>query len=192
VHFTPLAHGAIVAAVDEWLQELRFSFGFIDWKDPRSIVLPLIAPFSMATLAAQAGARGLATLEAIGASRYLDFIKYCVQIFSEFPVYVGLEYGKIIARHQRWLDDHPEDSATRTELGRTLVKLGRFTEALEELSKAAQDGEAAGGMDRRRLGSRRADDLEQFPVPLDYRVDGRGSRRGRQELRRIRRPRWLA
>ncbi len=139
VHFTPLAPGAITAGIDEWLQEFRFSFGFIDWKDPRSLALPLIAPFSMATLGAQAGLRGLATLEAIGAPRYLDFIRYCVQIFSEFPVYVGLEYGKIIARHQRWLDDHPEDSATRTELGRTLVKLGRFKEALEELNNAAQD-----------------------------------------------------
>jgi tetratricopeptide (TPR) repeat protein len=139
VHFTPLARGAIMAAIDEWLQELRFSFRFIDWKDPHTLALPLIAPFSIATLGAEAGLRGLATLEAIGAPRYLDFIKYCVEIFSEFPVYVGLEYGKIIARHQRWLEDHPDDAVTRTELGRTLVKVGRFTEALEELKRAARD-----------------------------------------------------
>ena len=141
LHFTPLAPGAIMAAIDEWLQEFRFSFRFVDWKDPRSLVLPLIAPFSMTTLGADAGLRGLATLEAIGAPRYLEFIKYCVEIFSEFPIYVRLEYGKVIERHQRWLADHPDDAVARMELGRTLVKVGRFSEALEELKRAAQDPE---------------------------------------------------
>src|SRR5262245_51196135 len=141
VHFTPLAPGAIMSAIDEWLQEFRFSFRFVDWKDPRSLALPLIAPFSMTTLGAEAGLRGLATLEAIGAPRYLEFIKYCVEIFSEFPVYVRLEYGKSSERHQRWLAKHADDAVTRMELGRTLVKVGRYSEALEELKRAAQDPE---------------------------------------------------
>ncbi len=62
-----------------------------------------------------------------------------MQVFSEFPVYVGLEYGDVIEKHMRWLERHPDDSATRTELGRTLLKVGRFEEAREELTRAAED-----------------------------------------------------
>jgi tetratricopeptide (TPR) repeat protein len=139
IHFTPPSAAAVPDAVRQWLQAARFSLRFVDWKDPRSLALLLIAPASLTTLGAQSGIRALATLEAIGAPRYLDFIKYCVQIFSEFPVYVGLEYGEVIDYQKNWLQDHPNDSATRTELGRTLVKVGRFEEARLELETAAQD-----------------------------------------------------
>ncbi|HEX4604629.1 MAG TPA: FG-GAP-like repeat-containing protein [Candidatus Angelobacter sp.] len=139
IHFTPAATEAVPVAIKEWLQAARFSFRFMDWKDPRSLALGLAAPFSLATLGAQAGQRGLLTLEAIGLPRYLEFIKYCVQIFSEFPVYVGLEYGEVIEKHKRWLEHHPDDSTTRTELGRTLIKVGRFEEAREELARGAED-----------------------------------------------------
>jgi tetratricopeptide (TPR) repeat protein len=139
IHFTPMATEAIPGAIREWLHAARFSFHFVDWKNPRSLALVLAAPFSFATLGAQAGQRGLVTLEAIGAPRYLDFIRYCIQIFSEFPVYVGLEYGDVVEKHKGWLAEHPDDSATRMELGRTLVKVGRFEEAREELVCAAED-----------------------------------------------------
>ena len=130
-------YDAIPGVVRDWLRAARFSFGFVDWKDPRSLALGLAAPLSFVTLGAQAGQRGLVTLEAIGAPRYLDFLKYCVQIFSEFPVYVGLEYGEVIEKHERWLERHPGDAATRLELGRTLVKVGQYEEALNELEQAA-------------------------------------------------------
>jgi tetratricopeptide (TPR) repeat protein len=139
IHFAPMAAEAIPGAIREWLRAAGFSFRFMDWRDPRSLALALASPFSLATLGAQAGQRGLLTLEAIGAPRYLNFIKYCMQVFSEFPVYVGLEYGDVIEKHKRWLERHPDDSATRTELGRTLLKVGRFEEAREELTRAAED-----------------------------------------------------
>jgi tetratricopeptide (TPR) repeat protein len=139
VHFTPAAIDAIPGAIRDWLRAASFSFRFMEWRDPRSLASTLVTPFSLATLGAQAGQRGLMTLEAIGAPRYFEFIKYCVQIFSEFPVYVGLEYEEVIQKQQRWLDRHPDDAATRTELGRTLVKVGRFEEAREELVLAAED-----------------------------------------------------
>src|SRR5580765_2166363 len=114
IHFAPMAAEAIPGAIREWLRAAGFSFRFMDWRDPRSLALALASPFSLATLGAQAGQRGLLTLEAIGAPRYLNFIKYCMQVFSEFPVYVGLEYGDVIEKHKRWLERHPDDSATRT------------------------------------------------------------------------------
>ena len=142
VHFTPSDPAAIPGAVDDWMRAAKFSFRFVDWKDPRTLGLALAARFSLATLGAQVGLRGLASLEAIGAPRYLEFLKYSVQIFSEFPVYVGLEYGEVIEREKKWLASHPEDAVTRTELGRALVKVGRFAEAAVELERAAAENPA--------------------------------------------------
>jgi tetratricopeptide (TPR) repeat protein len=139
VHFTPLSWTAVPGAMKDWLRAAKCSFDFVDWKNPQSLALPLAAPLSLATLGAQAGLRGLAALDVIGLPRYLEFIKFCVQIFAEFPVYVGLEYEEIIERQQTWLDGHPDDAVTRTELGRTLVKVGRFAEAGKELERAAQN-----------------------------------------------------
>ena len=139
VHFTPADPAAIAGAVNDWMRAARLCFGFVDWREPQSLALVLAAPFSLATLGAQTGLRGLASLEAIGAPRYLEFLKYSVQIFSEFPVYVGLEYGEVIERQKKWLASHPEDAATRTELGRALVKVGRFSEAAAELERAAAE-----------------------------------------------------
>jgi len=138
-HFTPSDPRAMPEAMWEWMQAARSSFRFIDWKDPRSLFLPLLAPFSLATLTAQTGRRALATWEAIGTPGLLDFISYCIQIFAEFPVYVALEYEDLIDRRKKWLAAHPDDAETRTELGRTLVKVGRFDEAAKELEQAVQD-----------------------------------------------------
>jgi tetratricopeptide (TPR) repeat protein len=141
VYFSPQDWAAIPAALKDWLRASRFSFEFVDWKNPQNLALTLLAPLSLATLGTQSGLRGLATLEAIGLPRYLEFIKFCVQIFAEFPVYVGLEYEAVIERQQTRLAGHPNDAVTRTELGRSLVKVGRFEEAREELERAAQNSD---------------------------------------------------
>jgi len=141
IHFSSPHPAAIPGAIRDWLRFARFSFNFVDWKNPKNLALPLVAPLSLATLGTQSGLRALATLDAIGLPRYVEFIKFCVEIFAEFPVYVGLEYEAIIERQQTWLADHPNDAATRTELGRTLLKVGRFEEAREQLEKAAQISE---------------------------------------------------
>ncbi len=141
VHFTPPSLNALPEAAKNWLEAARFCFRFVDWKDPHNLALPLAAPFSLATLAAQMGVRGLASFEAIGAPRYIEFLKYSIQIFSEFPVYVGLEYGDVIARQRQWLSEHPEDQVTRTELGRSLLKVGQFTQAAKELELAGRNPE---------------------------------------------------
>src|SRR5215831_13077371 len=54
LHFTPFAPDAIATAIEEWLLAAKFSFGFIRWKDRHSLVLPLLAPLSIATLGMQA------------------------------------------------------------------------------------------------------------------------------------------
>ncbi len=137
-YFMPRDPAALPGALQSWLRAANTSFRFVDWKDPRSLLLPLQAPFSLGTLMASAGLRGMAALRVIGAPRYIEFLKYSIQIFSEFPVYVRLEYSELIERQLDWLKSHPQDSATRTLVGRALVKVGRFEEAARELERAAE------------------------------------------------------
>jgi tetratricopeptide (TPR) repeat protein len=139
IYFCPPDWAAIPKALKDWLRAVRFSFEYVDWTNPQNLAFPLVAPLSLATLGTQSGLRGLATLDAIGLPRYAEFIRFCVQIFAEFPVYVGLEYEAVIERQQTWLGTHPNDAVTRTELGRGLVKVGRFEEARKELERAAQN-----------------------------------------------------
>jgi tetratricopeptide (TPR) repeat protein len=136
-HFTPLHPNAMGEALERWLRSARTSFRFVDWKDPRSLALPAQLPFSLATLMTSAALRGLAAFQVIGAPRYLEFLRYSVEIFSEFPVYVRLEYADLIERQLHWLESHPQDAATRADVGRALVKVGRYDEAADHLRKAA-------------------------------------------------------
>jgi hypothetical protein len=142
VHYTPAHPEALPAAWTNWTRALRSCFEFVDWQDPRTLLLPLQLPLSLGTLMTSAGLRGVAALNVIGAPRYLEFLRYTIQIFSDFPVYVRLEYLQVIERHQGWLRAHPEDHTTRTELGRALVKVGRYDEAITELTRAAEAGDA--------------------------------------------------
>jgi hypothetical protein len=141
---TPLEWHALPGAFQDLLGAARFSFQYVDWSDPRTLLLPVQLPFSVGTMLAESSLRGLATVEAVGADRGLDFLRYAIEIFSDFPVYISLQYKDIIEKYQKWLDAHPEDTVTRAEYGRVLVKVGRFGEAADELQKAASNPEVRG------------------------------------------------
>src|SRR5579859_5286472 len=133
VRVTPLEWPALPGAFQELLGVVKSSFGYVDWSDPKSLLLPLQLPLSVGTMLMDAGLRGLASLDVVGASRYLDFVAYSFEIFSDFPIYISLQYKEIIERNQKWLEAHPEDTVTRAQYGRVLVKVGRYSEAVGEL-----------------------------------------------------------
>jgi len=139
VYFMPHDAEALPDAFRNLFAAARSSFRFADLTDIRNLTLPLRLPFALGTLLTDAGQRALEGMDAIGSPRYLEFIAYAFQIFSEFPVYVTLEYRALIERQQQWLKEHPEDAATRKDLGRALSKVGRFAEAVEHLNRAAAD-----------------------------------------------------
>jgi tetratricopeptide (TPR) repeat protein len=128
-------------AWEQLLEAVRSSFKYVDWKDPRSIVLPLQIPLSVGTLLTQQSMRGLATLDVVGVERYPRFLANIFEMFSELPVYVGLQYTEIIERFQSRLAEAPADHAARAELGRVLIKCGRYDEAAEHLRQASEDPE---------------------------------------------------
>ncbi len=138
-YFTPPSAEALPAAVQSWLKAAQSSFQLLDSSGSNRLALALRFPLALGTLFTDAGIRGLKTLEVTGGSRYVDFVKFCLQIFSEFPVYITLEYSELIERQEQWVGAHPGDAATRMELGRGLVKVGRYREAVEQLTQAAEN-----------------------------------------------------
>ena len=139
LYFTPLQASAIPGALRNLLAATGASFRFASGLDAHRLTLPLRLPFAVGTMLTDVGLRALEGIDAIGAPRYPEFIRYAFQIFSEFPVYVTLEYQKLIERQEEWVREHPGDAVTRKELGRALSKVGRFAEATGHLRLAAAD-----------------------------------------------------
>ena len=136
-YFTPPSAEALPGAVQHWLEAVRSSFQYLNSSDASRLALALRLPLALGTLFTDAGIRGLKTLEVTGGSRYIDFVKFCLQIFSEFPVYITLEYQELIESQERWVAAHPGDAPRRMELGRGLIKVGRYSEAVMHLNSAA-------------------------------------------------------
>jgi len=145
VRLTPLEWPALPGAFQELLGVVKSSFGYVDWSDPKSLLLPLQLPLSVGTMLMESSLRGLASLDVVGADRYLDFIAYSFEIFSDFPIYISLQYKEVIERKQTWLEAYPEDTVTRAKFGEVLVKVGRYADAVEELKKAAVNPALRGG-----------------------------------------------
>src|SRR5438270_694551 len=59
-YFMPRDPAALPGAVRSWLRAVNTSFRFVDWNDPRVLLLPIETPLSMGTLLASAGLRGMA------------------------------------------------------------------------------------------------------------------------------------
>ena len=136
-YFTRPETDAVPGALRHVVNAAKASFRGFDWKDPKNLTLPLRLPFAVGSMLTDAGMRAVEGVDAVGGHRYLEFIWYAFQIFAEFPVYLTLEYRQLTERQEEWVRDHPTDAAARTELGRTLVKTGRYDEAAEHLQKAA-------------------------------------------------------
>src|SRR5262249_31647212 len=91
LYMPPPSREAIPGAIQQWLRAAQTSFQYCDSGDSNRLALALRIPFALGTLLTDAGIRGLKTLEVTGGPRYVEFVKFCFQIFSEFPVYATLE-----------------------------------------------------------------------------------------------------
>jgi hypothetical protein len=113
----------------------RRSFSFVNLTDPRSAALPAQLALSFGSLAVQSALRGLATIEHFGPTKIQPLIKDVFQMYTELPVFIGLEYKEVIERCRKRLDAASEDYKTRLELGQILGKCGLYEQAEEELMK---------------------------------------------------------
>jgi tetratricopeptide (TPR) repeat protein len=137
--FTPFEASYAPKFLTDFLEAAKRSFANIDWKDPKNLVLPLQVPFSIGTLMTQSALRGLASLEIVGPKAYPTFLANVFEMFTEIQIYVGVEYQELIDIQEKRLHVAPQDSAARVELGRVLIKCGRYIDAARELKLAAED-----------------------------------------------------
>ena len=139
VRYAPYDTAAVPAVSQELVAAAKKSFGYLDLKNPRNILFPAQLAVSASSLMAQSALRGLATFQVLGPVRIQPLIKDFVEMFTELPVFLGLEYKQVIERCRARLAEHPEDDKTRYELGQTLVKCGLYDQAEKELLAVSKE-----------------------------------------------------
>jgi hypothetical protein len=115
------------------------SFSFVNLADPKSVAFPAQLALSVGSLAVQSALRGLATFEFFGPAKIQSLVRDVFQMYTELPVFIGLEYKDIIARCRDRLKNAPDDHKTRLELGEILGKCGLYEQSETELLKVPQD-----------------------------------------------------
>ena len=136
---TPLEAPEIVKAMGEVVQSARRSFGYLDLRDPRAVILPLALPFSAAGLAGEALLRVMVVSSLISPGRMRVFVDQVAEMFSDVGIFASLQYKDLFDRHRQRLERAPNDFATRAELGHIYVKCGLYDHAVRELEIAARN-----------------------------------------------------
>jgi len=139
LRYTPLNVSEIQPAIAEVVDAARRSFANFDLSDPHQMGFPAQLALSVGTLMTQSALRGLAAWEVMGPSRMPLLARDFVEMFTEFPVYIGLEYREAIEKARQRLEALPLDHKTRLELGQMLVKCGRYLDAERELIRVPRD-----------------------------------------------------
>jgi tetratricopeptide (TPR) repeat protein len=121
------------------LNSARRAFGYLDFKDPRTLALALELPFSATGIAAETALRMMAIYSVVGPKRLPAFLLDAAEVYVETAVFIGLEYQDLIARYRTRLEEKPDDYRTRLELGRLYIKCGLYDAAVVELNLAAHD-----------------------------------------------------
>lgn len=130
-HLRPVSNDVLAAA--------RESFRKVNLKDPRNLALPAQMALSMGTLFTESALRGLVTLEVVGPGKASRLVEDFFEMFTETPIFTGLEYGELIDRCEKRLALFPGDERARMELSRVLSKCGRYEDADLEFKKIPID-----------------------------------------------------
>ncbi|HEX4278198.1 MAG TPA: FG-GAP-like repeat-containing protein [Bryobacteraceae bacterium] len=133
--YSPMELSQLGTASGEVLSAAKASFRNLSMTDPRNVALPMQLALSFATLMTESALRGLVTLDVVGPARLPRLVSDFFEMFTETPVFAGLEYGELIDKCEKRLETHPEDYRVRLELARVLSKCGRYEDADIEFKK---------------------------------------------------------
>ncbi len=137
--FTRLRPGRIALAYEDLsgaARKNRLRLETRDW-----LALPAELPLSIASLAVQEGLRAVTSAQATPPERWVDFLDFVVETFSDLHIYFSLQYDEELERWKQCVRKNPEDARARLELGRTYMKCGLFEQASRELDIAARTPE---------------------------------------------------
>jgi hypothetical protein len=132
--YTPRAASQIGPWWSQAAAAARYSFGGINLKGWRKIAFPVQVGLSMGTLSVLMVLRMIGMYRVIGLRRMRTLMRDFWVMHTEQPVFLGLQYTDVIDRCKRRLRKAPQDHATRLQLGRLLVKCGRYDDAERELA----------------------------------------------------------
>ena len=133
--YTPLELAQLSATSGDVMAAARESFRNVNLKDPRNLAFPVQLALSVGTLFTESALRGLVTLDVVGPNRVPRLVEDFFEMFTETPVFAGLEYGEVIDRCEKRLAAVPTDYRARMELARVLSKCGRYEDADVEFKK---------------------------------------------------------
>ncbi len=137
--YSPLELAQLPATTNDIVAAARESFRNLKLSDPRNIALPMQLALSFGTLFTESALRGLVTLDVVGPGRVPRLVQDFFEMFTETPVFAGLEYGELIDRCEKRLAEVPNDFRARMELARVLSKCGRYEDADLEFRKIPPD-----------------------------------------------------
>jgi len=133
--YSPMEMAQLSAAPGEILSAARAAFRNVDLRDPRNVAFPVQLALSLGTLFTESALRGLVTLDVVGPARLPRLVSDFFEMFTETPVFAGLEYGELIDKCEARLAAAPDDQRARLELARILSKCGRYEDADVEFKK---------------------------------------------------------
>jgi tetratricopeptide (TPR) repeat protein len=135
----PMSAKGILQASNEVLDAALQSFRSLSRADLRVWgTLALQLPLSFGTLLTESGLRGLHAAKTAGIDGLPDLLSYAIEFFTDLDIYMGLQYKDYVARLQQRVKESPADARSRLELGKTYIKLGRYSDATVELATAAE------------------------------------------------------
>src|SRR5262245_8782732 len=142
--YSPQELSQLPAASQEVIAAAKESFRNVNLKDPRSLALPMQLALSFGTLFTESALRGLVVTDVVGPNRVPRLVEDFFEMFTETPVFAGLEYGELIDRCEKRLAVSPNDYRARLELARVLSKCGRYEDADIEFKKIPPESEHYG------------------------------------------------
>ncbi len=133
--YSPMELSQLPVASGEILAAARAAFRNVDLTDPRNVAFPVQLALSLGTLFTESALRGLVTLDVVGPARLPRLVSDFFEMFTETPVFAGLEYGELIDKCEARLAVAPGDQRARLELARLLSKCGRYEDADREFKE---------------------------------------------------------
>jgi tetratricopeptide (TPR) repeat protein len=133
--YEPLDLNRLASASGEIFSAAKASFRNVSLTDPRNVALPVQVALSFGSLMTESALRGLVTFDVVGPARMPRLVSDFFEMFTETPVFAGLEYGDIIEKCEKRLAVDPDDHRARLELARVFSKCGRYEDADIEFKK---------------------------------------------------------
>ncbi|HEY9250970.1 MAG TPA: VCBS repeat-containing protein, partial [Rariglobus sp.] len=140
--YSPQEMAHLPAASNEIIAAAKESFRNVNLKDPRSLALPVQLALSFGTLFTESALRGLVVTGVVGPERVPRLVEDFFEMFTETPIFAGLEYGELIDRCEKRLAVAPNDYRTRLEMARVMSKCGRYEDADVEFKKIPPGSES--------------------------------------------------